>query len=73
MKDKWQIRETARDWECDWKSTERFHLRYFRSLSMKDKVQAVEEMCRVADLLMKNRVKKRKPARARLRVPARRS
>lgn len=47
----WTIRESAEDWECDWKGDELFHLRHFRSLSTTEKIKAVEEMCRVADAL----------------------
>ena len=47
-KEKWKIKESAEDWECDWKGDELFHLRYFRALSMVEKIKAVEEMCRIA-------------------------
>ena len=48
-KDRWKIGEEAADWECDWKGDELFHLRYFRALSMVEKIKAVEEMCRVVE------------------------
>ena len=41
MKKTWQIDKNASDWECDPKSEELFHLRYFRSLPMEKKIQAV--------------------------------
>jgi hypothetical protein len=52
---KWSVRESpgsndARGWEED----ERFHLRYFRALSMTEKIRAVEEMCRTAEALSRN-------------------
>ncbi len=68
MKKTWQIDKNASDWECDPKSEELFHLRYFRSLPMEKKIQAVEEMCALAAMLKEQqgvyRVKRnRKPAR----------
>lgn len=51
MKSNWKIPEGATDWECDWASNERFQLRNFKALSMTEKVKAVEDMCRIADLL----------------------
>lgn len=45
----WKIREGSPDWECDWKANELFHLRYFRALSVSDKLRAVENMCETAD------------------------
>ena len=49
MKKTWQIDKNAPDWECDPKGDELFHLRYFRSLPMEKKIQAVEEMCALAE------------------------
>jgi hypothetical protein len=49
--DSWKIEDRAADWEADWEGSVRFRHRLFRSLSMADKVRAVEEMCRVARLL----------------------
>jgi hypothetical protein len=60
-KDRWKIKESATDWECDWKGDERFHLRYFRALSMTEKIRAVEEMCRVADALAGRRKVDQRP------------
>ena len=40
----WQISADAADWECDWEGAERFQLRYFRSLPLLAKLQALEEM-----------------------------
>lgn len=51
MKKTWQIDKTASDWECDPKGEELFHLRYFRSLPMEKKIQAVEDMCALASML----------------------
>ena len=62
-KDRWKIRESATDWESDWKADERFHLRYFRALSMTEKIRAVEEMCRVADALTGKGKRHRQPPR----------
>ncbi len=45
----WRIRETDADWECDWNGAERFHVRCFRSLPMREKLEAVEEMCRFVE------------------------
>jgi hypothetical protein len=47
----WTIKEASGDWECDWEGDERFHHRHFRSLSMTEKIKAVEEMCKTADAL----------------------
>lgn len=55
MEFNWKIPEGATDWECDWASSERFRLRYFKALSMTEKVKAVEDMCRIADLLKAKR------------------
>jgi len=51
MKQTWQIDKSASDWECDREGEERFHLRYFRSMSMEKKILAVEEMCAITDAL----------------------
>lgn len=58
---KWAISASARDWECDWEGSELFHLRYFKSLSLSDKLRAVESMGEVADLLMRKARERRKP------------
>lgn len=47
----WQIDKSATDWECDPQGEELFHLRYFRALPMEKKIQAVEEMCALAEAL----------------------
>lgn len=49
MTAEWKIREGSSDWECDWKGSELFHLRYFRALSVSDKLRAVENMCETAE------------------------
>lgn len=48
MNSDWKIREDAPSWECDWQGSARFQLRYFRSLSITDKLRAVENMCKTA-------------------------
>ena len=53
--DKWKIRETSPGWDSDWAGDERFHLQYFRALPMKEKIKAVEEMCRLATALQNQR------------------
>ena len=53
-RENWKIAEGAEDWQCDWVSSKRFQLRYFRSLPMVDKFRAVEEMCRLARALRRN-------------------
>ena len=45
----WKIRQDSRNWECDWKGSELFHLRYFRSLSATEKFRVVENMCETAE------------------------
>ncbi len=55
MKTNWQIDKNASDWECDPKGEELFHLRYFRALPMEKKIQAVEEMCVLANALKTTR------------------
>ena len=45
----WTIPRGSEDWECEWAGDARFHLRYFKALSMTDKVRAVEAMCETAD------------------------
>lgn len=44
----WTIREAQANWECDWEGSERFQLRYFKSLTLAEKVKAVENMCKTA-------------------------
>lgn len=53
--DPWKIEDPTADWECDWDGSARFRRRLFQSLSMADKVRAVEEMCRVARLLQEKK------------------
>ncbi len=48
----WMIAPSTPDWECDWKGSRRFHLRYFRSLSLEEKLRAVESMAQVAEFLL---------------------
>jgi len=49
----WRIAESAEDWECGWEASERFQLRYFRALSLTEKLKAVEEMAEVAEHLQR--------------------
>jgi hypothetical protein len=44
----WKIPAGTTDWECDWRGDLLFHLRLFRSFSLAEKIQAVEEMTQVA-------------------------
>lgn len=48
---RWRIPSDAPDWECTWADDELFHLRYFRALSLQEKIRAVEQMERVAEFL----------------------
>jgi len=57
---KWAIPESASDWECDWNGSELFHLRYFKALSLTEKLQAVESMGEIADLLTRKARERRK-------------
>jgi len=57
MKTNWQIDKNASDWECDPRGEELFHLRYFRALPMEKKIQAVEEMCILAEAFKSARPK----------------
>jgi len=47
----WRLPANAEDWQCDWESSRRFQMTYFRSLPLPEKVRAVEEMCRLVRLL----------------------
>lgn len=53
--DDWKIPADAENWECDWESSRRFQMRYFRALPMADKIRAIEEMERIARLLQEQR------------------
>ena len=55
MNKTWQIDKNAPDWECDPQGEELFHLRYFRSLPMEKKIQAVEDMCALAAIFKEQR------------------
>ena len=48
MNKDWLIKESASDWECDWESSTRFQLQYFKALSFTEKCKAVENMCKTA-------------------------
>ncbi len=47
----WRIPAGAADWECSWEADELFHLRYFRALTLPEKIRAVEQMEEVAAAL----------------------
>ena len=53
-KDRWTLKEPPDDGKRGWEADELLHLRYFRSLSMTEKIRAVEEMCRTAEALKKD-------------------
>lgn len=59
MKPDWTIRETQADWECDWQGSRRFQLRYFKSLSLTEKVKAVERMCKTATYFARKAAERR--------------
>lgn len=46
--DRWLIPAEAADWECGWEGDALFHMRYFRALSLPERIRAVEEMEDVA-------------------------
>ena len=54
----WKIPEGSEDWQADWKSSRRFQLRYWASLSLRAKLMAVEEMGELARKLRENNPKK---------------
>ena len=64
----WRIPPDAADWECSYEAAERFHLRAFRALPFAEKLQAVEEMCELAEEFRKRAEEKR---RSRTVSPAR--
>ena len=59
----WKIREKSPDWECDWRSSEVFQLRYFRALSITEKFLAVENMCEVAEFFKRKAVVRKQLSR----------
>lgn len=44
---KWAIDRASENWEADWEGDRRFKLRYFRSLSMREKLEAIEGMAEI--------------------------
>lgn len=60
MKNDWTIKDPKADWECDWQGSTRFQLRYFKSLTLTEKVKAVENMCKTADYFAQKAVARRK-------------
>ena len=63
MKPDWTIHESSADWQCDRESHERFQLRYFRSMSLTEKLRAVENMCRAADYFARKADARRRSSR----------
>ena len=59
-KSRWDIAKSAVSWECGWEDSERFQLRYFRALSITDKLKAVEEMEEVVEFFAQRARKRRK-------------
>jgi hypothetical protein len=55
----WLIPADAPDWECGWEGDEVFHLRYFRALSLPEKIRAVEQMEQVAAFFAKSSRRRR--------------
>jgi hypothetical protein len=59
-KSRWEIAESAANWECGWEDSRRFQLRYFRALSITDKLKAVEEMAELVEFFSKRVQERRK-------------
>ena len=61
----WKIPEGSDDWQADWKSSRRFQLQYWASLSLREKLMAIEEMGDLAERFQRYReaamVKEKKP------------
>jgi len=55
----WTIDPSSENWECSWQESERFNLRYFKSLSTTEKLKAVEDMCAMVDYFAKKKPKKK--------------
>ncbi len=47
----WRINADSDDWECGWESSRRFQLRYWASLPLRAKLEAIEEMGDIAERL----------------------
>ena len=45
----WRIPLEAENWKCDWESSHRFQIRYWASLPLRAKLEAVEEMSNLSD------------------------
>ena len=45
----WRIPLDAEDWQCDWESSRRFQIRYWASLPLRAKLEAIEEMGDLAE------------------------
>jgi hypothetical protein len=65
----WKIGRNAADWECDWKGDARFHLRLFRSLSITEKLKAVENMCETAEFFRRKAENRRRSEPMRTSTP----
>ena len=62
MKPDWTIKDAQANWECDWEGSQRFQLRYFRSLSLTEKILAVEQMCKTARYFAEKAARRRAKA-----------
>lgn len=47
----WRISADADDWECSWESSRRFQIRYWASLPLRAKLEAIEEMGDISESL----------------------
>ena len=62
MTSRQKVAETGREWECGWQENELAQARHFRSLSIEEKFQAVEDMCEVVEFFkQKAKLRKEKP------------
>lgn len=53
MSNEQKVAESGPEWQCGWKENELAQDRHFRSLSIEDKFQAVEDMCEVVEFFNK--------------------
>jgi hypothetical protein len=61
-KSRWEIAKSADNWECGWEENRRFQLRYFRALSITDKLRAVEEMAEIVEFFSQRARERREQA-----------
>ncbi len=50
----WTTPLETEDWEADFEGTRRFQLRYFKSFTFREKLQALEDMAEVVELFRRN-------------------